>query len=139
MMDIYFKNEFITIHYHVEQKIIRLTWLGFVDSAALRQGLDRALKLAKDKKLHLWIMDQRLRRVLRAEDAEWIISDWFPRFYQANPKSKVAILLPEDTFGEYNTRKNVKEIESRHKKMTPYKYMTTIQQALYWLAPAVTV
>lgn len=53
MMDTYLKNEFITIHYHVEQKIIRLTWLGFVDSAALRQGLDSALNLAKNKKTTL--------------------------------------------------------------------------------------
>lgn len=138
-MDTYFKNEFITIQYNTEQRIIQLTWLGFVDSAILRQGLDMAINLAKEKKLHLWIMDQRLRRVLRSEDAEWIINDWFPRFYQANTKSKVAILLPEDTFGEYNTRKNLKEIETRHKKMPAYRYMTTVQQALYWLAPTATV
>ncbi|WP_299454863.1 hypothetical protein [uncultured Microscilla sp.] len=136
-METYLKNEFITIHYSTEQKIIQLTWLGFIDSTALRQGLNIALNLAKQNKLNLWIMDQRLRRVLRSEDATWIINDWFPRFYKINPKSKIAILLPEDTFGEYNTRKNVKEIESRHQQMMPYKYFSTIKQALYWLTPVV--
>lgn len=132
-MKTYLKNEFITIHYDTKQEIIQLTWLGFIDSDVLRQGLDIALKLAKQQQLHFWIMDQRLRRVLRPEDAEWIIEDWYPRFYKTNPKSKVAILLPEDTFGEYNTKKNLKEIEARYHSIMPYQYFSTPKQALYWL------
>ena len=98
----------------------------------LRQGLDKALELAYQYQLKFWIMDQRLRRILRPHDAEWIVADWFPRFQAINPKSKIAILLPEDTFGEYNTRKNLDEIEKRYSQTISYKYFHTPKQAAYW-------
>lgn len=131
-MKVYLKNEFITIQYDAEKYIIQLIWTGFADSDLFRQGLDMALKLARQQHLHYWIMDQRLRRILRSEDAQWIIEDWFPRFHKTNPKSKVAILLPEDTFGEYSTRKNLKEIDNRYHQVMPYQYFSTLKQALYW-------
>ncbi len=131
-MKTYFQNEFINIQYALDKKIIQLTWTGFVDSDLLRQGLDEALEVARKHQLQFWVMDQRLRRVLRPTDAEWIIADWFPRFQEINPKSKVAILLPEDTFGEYNTRKNLQEIEKRYAKIVPYQYFHTPKQAQYW-------
>jgi len=131
-MKTYLRNDFITIQYTTEQKIIQLTWTGFVDSDLLRNGLNKALEVAHKYQLQFWVMDQRLRRVLRPADAEWIITDWFPRFQEINPKSKVAILLPEDTFGEYNTRKNLKEIEKRYTKVVPYQYFHTFKQAQYW-------
>ncbi|OJJ20021.1 hypothetical protein BKI52_16230 [marine bacterium AO1-C] len=131
-MKTYLRNEFITIQYTTEQKIIQLTWTGFVDSDLLRNGLDKAIELARRYQLQFWVMDQRLRRVLRPSDAEWIITDWFPRFQEIDPKSKVAILLPEDTFGEYNTRKNLQEIEKRYAKVMPYQYFHTLKQAQYW-------
>ena len=131
-MKTYLKNDFITIQYTTEQKIIQLTWTGFVDSDLLRNGLNEAIEAARKYHLQFWVMDQRLRRVLRPADAEWIITDWFPRFQEVNPKSKVAILLPEDTFGEYNTRKNLQEIEKRYSKVVPYQYFHTLKQAQYW-------
>ena len=130
-MKTYFQNEFINIQYALDKKIIQLTWTGFVDSDLLRQGLDEALEVARKHQLQFWVMDQRLRRVLRPTDAEWIIADWFPRFQEINPKSKVAILLPEDTFGEYNTRKNLQEIEKRYAKIVPYQYFLTPKLAQY--------
>ena len=96
-------NEFATVWFYEDTKIIHHVIKKWVSGENLRNILNSGYEVIRDKKGTKWLSDDRLNNALRLDDAEWARTDWFPRMVTAGWKSW-AVVLPEKIIGQMNMK-----------------------------------
>ncbi len=94
-------NEYITVWYHPEKKIVHHKFHKFIHGQAFRDGLNAGVELMKKHKAQKWLSDDRANSALPPEDVEWAKGDWFPRTLAAGWKYW-ALVQPEKVIGQIN-------------------------------------
>jgi len=97
-------NEFATLWYHPEKKMVHHQIKKFVFGPDLRAILDAGHKQMVANGGTKWLSDDRANNALKPDDEAWARTDWFPRVLKAGWKSW-AVVLPEKIVGQMNIKR----------------------------------
>jgi hypothetical protein len=122
-------NQFATLWYHPETKIIHHEFHKFMYGETLRAFLQKGTEALKNNKSKKWLSDDRKNPVLRTEDMEWGKTNWFPQTVQAGWKYW-AIVQPEQAIAKQNMEKLVEVYASAG---ITAKFFSDAGEAMTWL------
>ncbi len=132
-----FQTDYVLLEYLPDWRCLRVEWNGFVRSEQYKEGLDQLLAYYKQLPVQAVLIDQRKRKVLQKEGAEWLQSVWFPQFHAAlNGSVRFAFINSEDVFGRATSQANTLEIEKKYqqnKHTIEYRYFDDLAVAYQWL------
>jgi hypothetical protein len=100
------ENEYATLVYHPDAKIVHHTFLKPIGGDEFREVLDSGAKTLKKHKASKWLSDDRENSALSREDTEWSKTDWFPRAVKAGWQYW-ALVVPQDIVGRMNMKEFV--------------------------------
>ncbi|GAK53209.1 hypothetical protein U14_04472 [Candidatus Moduliflexus flocculans] len=100
-------NEFVTMWYYPDKKIIHHLFHQFLYGQAFRDTLNAGLDIFKKYDAHKWLSDDRHNAALPKEDVDWAQTNWFPRVMNAGWKFW-AVVMPEQVIGQMNMKRFVK-------------------------------
>jgi hypothetical protein len=124
-----YSNEYATLWFHPEHKIVHHKFHKFVYSEAFRNVLSRGLNQMKEQGATKWLSDDRFNSALTPEDGAWAMQEWGPKVIEAGWKAW-AIVLPESFLG----RVNMKEyIDIYAKQGVTVELFSDPDEALEWL------
>lgn len=95
------ENEFITVWYHSDTKIIHHQFHKFAHGQALRDALSAGAETLKKNGAKKWLSDDRKNTVVNDEDLQWTSTVWRSMVTKAGWKYW-AIVLPEKAVGKMN-------------------------------------
>lgn len=101
-------NDYATLWYHPEKKIVHHMMKKFTGGKDLRELLDKGYDLLKTNGASSWLSDDRNNGALSAADEEWAKTNWFPRVLNAGWKYW-AIVMPEKVIGQMNIKRFVSD------------------------------
>jgi len=123
------KNEFATLVYHPEAKIIHHTFHQPIGGDEFREvlnlGTDALAKYSASK----WLSDDRNNSALSQEDTEWSMNFWFPRAIKAGWKYW-ALVVPQDLLARMNLKQFV---DSYYDKGLRIMVFNNPEEAMQWL------
>ena len=100
-------NEFVTLWYHPDTKIVHHQFHQFLHGDPFRETLNKGTELLKKYGAHKWLSDGRKNSALSKEDTDWGKTNWFPRAVEAGWKYW-AIVQPEQVLGKMNMKRLAK-------------------------------
>lgn len=124
-----FDNEYISMSYHTDTKIIQHHYYPKLNSAFLRAGLDRGVELMQEYGATKWLSDNRETNAHSPEDTEWINNDWLPRAIAAGWKHW-ALVVPEAVAAQMNMTEFV---EAFYNQGVWVMVFTNPKEAMSWL------
>jgi hypothetical protein len=95
------KNEYATLWYYPEEKIIHHEFHKLIFGENFRNILSKGADVFIEKGCTKWLSDDRKTLALRKEDIDWSNPNWRPRIIDAGWKYW-AILMPEKNAGKVN-------------------------------------
>jgi hypothetical protein len=122
-------NEFATLWFHPEKKIIHHEFKKFIHGEVLHTFLLKGTETMKKYKATKWLSDDRKIPVLKSEDSKWGQEIWFPQTIQAGWKYW-ALVTPTAVIGKV-TMENLLKIYAQ--AGVTAKYFDTPEEALKWL------
>ncbi len=90
-------NEYVTLTYHPEKKIVHHQFHQTVHGKVFREVLNAGLAVFEQHHSHKWLSDDRKNSALPADDTAWAQTDWFPRVVNAGWKYWALVMPPEIT------------------------------------------
>ncbi len=127
-------NEFATLVYHVQHKIVHHTFHQAVSGAPFREVLTRGAELLEGRGANKWLSDDRASGALRPEDGTWAMEVWSKRAISAGWKHW-AIVMPDAGLGKANMRRFIREYADRG---VTVQMFAGPEEALAWLKDPVT-
>ena len=124
------KNEFYTLKYHPEHKIIHHEFHQYVHGDHFRNCLIRGLEIMRTYGVTKWLSDDRHNSALSQVDQEWSYTEWWPQAVALGWKYW-AIVSPEVTVGKMAINRITKS-EELQDNLVVHKF-TTPEEALHWL------
>ncbi len=121
-------NEFATLLYHPEKRIVHHSYHQQTAGAEFRKLLSAGIEVMQANQATKWLSDNRNSMVLAPEDSQWAMNDWFPRAVQAGWKYW-AIVVPESAMTKFNL---MEFIDSYVDKGLKVMLFTTPEAALEW-------
>jgi hypothetical protein len=101
-------NEYVTLWYHPEHKVIHHQFHKFTYGEPLREAFTEGAKLMEKYGAKKWLSDDRKNSALTKEDMEWADTVWRPRVIKAGYKYW-ALVLPEKIVGQMNLKQIIKQ------------------------------
>jgi hypothetical protein len=123
-------NEFVTVWYHPDKKIVHHQFHKFLYDKAFRDALNAGVEAMQKYGAEKWLSDDRQNGAIPEEDLEWGRSDWFPRVKAAGWKYW-AIVPPEKTIGRLNMQR---EAQINNEKGVITGIFNDPDEAMTWLA-----
>jgi hypothetical protein len=123
------ENEFATLLYYPESKIIHHCFHKPTFGKSFRSTLLEGLKILKQHHAKKWLSDDRENSALGRENTDWSQNIWGPQARAAGWNCW-AIVLPTDLVGQMNMRQF---IELNLKKGVSVSVFSEPAQALAWL------
>ncbi len=100
-------NEFVTMWYYPDKKIIHHQFHKFLHGQAFREAMNAGTDVMRQYGATKWLSDDRKNSAMPLVDLEWGRTDWFPRVKAAGWKFW-AMVLPESIIGQMNMQREVK-------------------------------
>jgi hypothetical protein len=127
------KNEFATLVYHPESKIIHHTFHQPIGGDKFRDVLNTGTDALEKYGASKWLSDDRGNSALSQEDTDWSMNFWFPRAIKAGWKFW-ALVVPQDLLA----RMNLKEfVDSYYDKGLRIMVFNGPEEAMQWLTDIV--
>lgn len=108
MPEVIIDNDFATLWYHPEKKIVHHKFHKFMFGQPFRDVLMKGLELFKEKGCQKWLSDDRANPVLNPEDNAWGEFDWTPQVMAAGWKYW-ALVMPEKVVGQMSMQRLVEQ------------------------------
>lgn len=89
------ENEYVTLAYFPDAKMLQHTIHKHVDEQAFKQVLDIGVDALKNYKIDRWLSDDRNNGPFSPEFSQWALNDWIPRAI-ANGWKYWANVVPND-------------------------------------------
>lgn len=102
--DLILDNEYVTLWYYPELKIVHHRMHQMPDSTAFRELLSAGANVVERHRAPKWLSDDRNNTLLREQDEEWADQEWLPRVVNGGFKYW-AIVLPTAAIGKLNMRR----------------------------------
>jgi hypothetical protein len=123
------KNDYATLLYHPDTKIIHHTFHKHTTGEAFREllscGTDAFIQHGASK----WLSDDRKNMDVTPEDSAWGDQVWFPRTLQAGWKYW-ALVVPEDIMARWNMVQFVEKFSAQGIRVMVF---TNPEEAMDWL------
>ncbi len=97
-------NEFVTLEYVPEEKLVRHKYHKYLFGDVLRQSLDRGVEALKEYSAIKWLSDNRCVKAHAPDDFVWINENWLPRAIAAGWKYW-ALIQPNDVIAQMNMKR----------------------------------
>lgn len=94
-------NQYATLWYYPDHKIVHHQFHQFVFSDALRSVLNKGLATLQEHGAQKWLSDDRHHSAIIPEDVHWSQTVWFPRAVESGWKHW-AIVTPQSLVGAIN-------------------------------------
>ena len=94
-----FENEFFTLKYHDDTKIVHHECHQYLFGDELRNCLNRGLEVLAEHHAAKWLSDDRKTSALTPDDGKWSENEWAPKAFR-NGWRYWAIVLPGKTVGK---------------------------------------
>ena len=101
-------NEFLTMWYYPEDKIIHHQFHQFLYGQAFQDALSKGAAMFEKEGGKKWLSDDRKNGAVPPEDQAWAQTNWFPRVKNAGLKYW-ALVMPEKAIGQMNMQRFVKQ------------------------------
>jgi len=88
------ENEWVTLWYHADVKVVHHKFHKALRGDALRSALLHGTAVLLQQRAKKWLSDDRLFFILPQKDQEWLQTEWFPQTLKAGWKYW-AIVKPE--------------------------------------------
>jgi hypothetical protein len=129
-------NDFATLVYHVQAKIVHHTFHKPVPTSVFREVLTSGLELVENRRAAKWLSDDRGNGALHPEDGKWAMEVWSKRAIAAGWKYW-AIVMPDAVLGKANMRRFIREYADQGVTVNLFE---SPEEALAWLKnPAVAL
>ena len=122
-------NEFVTLWYHPDTKIVHHQFHQFLHGDPFRETLNTGTELLKKYGAQKWLSDNRKNTALSKEDTDWGKTDWFPRTVKAGWKFW-AIVQPEQVLGQMNMKRLAKTYSEQG---VTTEFFSDPDEAMAWL------
>lgn len=122
-------NEFVTMWYYPEDKIIHHQFHKFMFGQPFRDALNAGAEIFEKYGANKWLSDDRNNNAIPPDDAEWSKQTWTPRVMKAGWKYW-ALIMPEKAIGAMNMQRFVKDFSERGLTV---KIFSNPDEALQWL------
>jgi len=76
-------NDYVTLVYHQDKKIVHHTFHKTVQGDVFRHTLNTGLEIFKKYEAHKWLSDDKNNSVLPEDDTVWAKTVWFPKVLEA--------------------------------------------------------
>ena len=127
---IYFKEDYVTVCYNEDLKLVEVEWNGLILSRYFRETLEMVLDLINEKSLENFLVNRKNMFRISLEDEQWRRESWFPRFIKRSIKRSASV-ISRDFYNEVSFSKLIeeedKDITIERKRF--YKY----SEAKEWL------
>lgn len=124
-------NEFATLVYIPELKLVRHKFHKAIAGQPFRAMLNRGVELLIENQAHKWLSDDRENMAFPDDDNQWIVGDWIPRAIAAGWKYW-ALVVPEDYAARVNMSDLINALEDKGLRMMVF---TDPDKALKWIEP----
>lgn len=105
-------NDYVTLWYHPESKIVHHQFHRFTYGEQLRSMLDKGVEIFKQYGANKWLSDDVANSTLSKEDGEWAINDWSPRVFGEGWKYW-AVVVPDKIVGKANMNRFMQQFIAR--------------------------
>lgn len=102
------ENDYATLWYHPESKIVHHKFHKFIYGEKFRAVLNRGLEILEEHGAQKWLSDDRLNSALPKEDGIWVGTEWNARVIAAGSKFW-AVVLPDKILGQTNMNRFMKD------------------------------
>jgi len=123
-------NEYATLWYHPETKIVHHQFHKPISGQAFRDILNRGVEVFQEYGANKWLSDDRENSALPPEDGDWGTNDWTPRVVAAGWKYW-AIVMPRKLIGQMNMQHFIK---ANSEQGVTVQIFSEPDEALQWLA-----
>jgi uncharacterized protein with PhoU and TrkA domain len=100
------QNEYATLVYHSDIKVVHHTFHKPIAGQAFRDVLSTGIKVMAEHKASKWLSDDRENAVLPDDDVTWSKEVWFPHALKAGWKYW-ALVVPQDLLARMNMKQFV--------------------------------
>lgn len=100
-------NEYATLWYHPDKKIVHHAFKKWVPSPVFRDVLTKGADAFERYGAQKWLSDDRGNGAIHPDDSEWSFSAWTPRVVDCGWKYW-AVVMPEKALGKMNMRQWIK-------------------------------
>ena len=122
-------NEFVTLVYHSDRKIVHHTIHKHIQGQQFRSLLNQGTALLQQHKATKWLSDNRQLGPLAPEDTQWSTTEWIPRTLAAGWQYW-AMVVPD----EIQARARLSHvIDTFYEKGLRIMVFTDLDAALEWL------
>jgi hypothetical protein len=101
-------NEYMTVWYYPQKKIVHHQMHKFTYGQALRDGLSAGAAIFEERGAQKFLADDRKNTGLGKDDMNWTATVWRPRVKKAGLKYW-AIVLPEKILGQMSMKRIIEE------------------------------
>lgn len=122
-------NEYVTLWYHPETKIVHHQMHQFVIEARFQEFLQAGTRLLKEHGACKWLSDDRKNPVLAPTLRDWSLKNWIPPTVAAGWKHW-AIVQPEELLGQWSMDRAVADIA---RLGVNAEYFSDPETAMQWL------
>ncbi|HEY5962295.1 MAG TPA: hypothetical protein VIV60_37320 [Polyangiaceae bacterium] len=122
-------NEFVSLLYHVDTKIVHHSIKKYTSGPQLRELLEGGYEVLKKHHATKWLSDDLNSGPIATDDEEWAGKLWFPKTIAAGWKHW-AIVKPAKVLGQLNMRR-YKETYSAAGVNT--EMFSEVKEAMLWL------
>lgn len=123
-------NDFATLWYHPDKKIVHHQFHKFIFGQAFRDVLTRGAEIFEQYGARKWLSDDTNNGALPKDDSEWALGVWQPRVMKAGWKYW-AIVMPEKVIGQMNMRRWAKTYSEQGIEVEMF---SDPDEAMRWLA-----
>jgi hypothetical protein len=128
-------NNFATLVYHSDSKIVHHTFHKPIGGSKFREVLNTGADTLKKYGASKWLSDDRNNSALSPEDTEWSKTTWFPKTFKAGWKYW-ALVVPED----FLARMNLKEfVDAYYEQGLRIMVFVSPDEAMSWLLTIDTI
>lgn len=97
------ENEFFSLWYYPDQKIVHHKFHKFIFGEAFKACLNRGTEVLKENGAEKWLSDDRNNSALPKEDSRWGVEEWLPRTMAVGWRFW-AVVMPDKATGRMNMR-----------------------------------
>lgn len=124
-----FDNEYASLFYHPDTKIVHHCFHVSLDSEHLRKALNGGIELLKEHHAVKWLSDNRAIGPHSDPDTQWINEKWLPRAIATGWKYW-ALVVPHDFMARINMNEFV---NSFYEKGVRIMVFVEVDKAMQWL------
>lgn len=122
-------DEYATLWYHSEDKIVHHKIHKFTYGQIFRQILLKGLEVFRQNSARKWLSDSRLSSVLPIADQEWALNEWYPQVFACG-WAYWAVVLPDKVAGQLSMNRFMKAYIDQGLTVCVFD---DAQEALHWL------